>query len=53
MYFNDGYYHHHLQPLTHGRVTGKAAPTGDPKLPFPETHYPALTGGSRDVPRQV
>ncbi|XP_078112082.1 uncharacterized protein LOC144521395 isoform X2 [Sander vitreus] len=28
----------HLRPLIRGRVTGVAAPAGDPKLPFPGPH---------------
>uniref|UniRef100_A0AAY5KFS2 Stress-associated endoplasmic reticulum protein n=1 Tax=Esox lucius TaxID=8010 RepID=A0AAY5KFS2_ESOLU len=34
-------------------VAGAAAPAVDPKLPFPEPHLPALTVGSRAVPRPV
>ena len=34
-------------------VAGAAAQAGGPRLPFPGPHWPALTGGSRGVPRSV
>ena len=38
-----------FKPLVRGRVVGAAALAGGPRLP----HWPALTGGSWDVPRPV
>ena len=41
----------HLPPLTWAWVVGAAAWAGKPQLPSPQPLHPALSGGSRGVPR--